>query len=216
MQNLMEEIKMSPGVMGACVYTNDNGIIASNLPGIFKPETQEKIGSTLQRIFKLNETVKLDVNSLEIQYDEALILVKQLCAKAALILICEPEANLHLINMSTSVMAEDLKQQVAACAGTAQQAAAPTAAPATAPAEPEDPKEVLNGPLAQEFATIKNALAMHIGPVAGKMLEKHLKTWLQQGASGKARLKDLLVLLAAEIDSAEEKQQFLSEAEKAL
>ena len=101
MQTFLDEIKATPGVLGSSIYTTKKGIIATNLPEIFKADAQKRIGSILQRIFKLNETVKLDVNSFEIQYDEALMLVKRLCTDSALIIICEPDAKVHLINMTT-------------------------------------------------------------------------------------------------------------------
>lgn len=201
MQNLLEEIKSSPGVLGSCVYTNHKGILASNLPAIFKSDTQKHIGQILNRVFKLNDSVKLDVHSLEIQYDEALLLVKRLCQSSSLVIICEPDANIHLINMSTSVLAEDLQNLITDCEKTPFKKESPR----------QSPQDVIDGALAGELVIMKRALAKIIGPVAGKMLEKHLGTWLQQGPADCNRLKDLAQLLATEIDNETDRKEFMVE-----
>ncbi len=198
MHDILEEIKTSPGVLGACIFTASKGILASNLPPLFKNRTQERIGHTLNRIFKLNETIQLDINGLEVQYDEALIIIKRLCNTSSLVIICEPDANIHLINMAASVLLEDLQELITDC----------EKVPLHSEAREETPQDVVNGELAAELSQMKRALAMHIGPVAGKILEKHLATWLQQGAPGKERLADLARLLAREIDDETKRQVF--------
>ncbi|MCW8860360.1 MAG: hypothetical protein OQK97_11755 [Deltaproteobacteria bacterium] len=206
MQKLLEEIKTSPGIIGSCVYANQKGVIASNLPAIFKNETQERVGNILHRIFKLNETIKLDVNALEIQYDEALILVKKLCKSSSLVIICEPDASTHLINMAVSVLAEDLQNLITDCEKT----------PLPSKTYPQSPQEVMNGTLSEELKTVKRCLAQHIGPVAGKILEKHLRVWLQNGAAVQSRLRELAQLLVTEIDDEPGQNEFLTNIKKVI
>ncbi|MBN1958455.1 MAG: hypothetical protein JXQ81_00660 [Desulfuromonadales bacterium] len=201
MQKILEEIKTSPGVLGACLYSAPKGIIASSLPAIFKKETQELVGHTLNRIFRLNDTIKLDVNGLEIQYDEALIMVKRICKSSSLVLICEPDANIHLVNMTISILAEDLQNQITDCEKMPLHKEVPQ----------ENPQEVMKGEFSGELSTIKRALAQQIGPVAGKVMEKHLKTWLQDGQAEQQRLKELVKLLSGEIDGEQNKHNFYSQ-----
>ncbi len=204
MQTFLNEIKTTPGVLGSSIYTTKKGIIATNLPEIFKDEAQKRIGSILQRIFKLNETVKLDVNSFEIQYDEALLLVKRLCSDSALIIICEPDAKVHLINMTVSMLTTEILNSMENCEKipTVQQ--------------PQDPEEVLTGPLAQDLAQVKRALAKRIGPVAGITLKKAIKEWLKTAVPGKSNLKNLIEILLLEIDGDESKQGFVEETNKLI
>ncbi len=150
MQTFLDEIKATPGVLGSSIYTTKKGIIATNLPEIFKADAQKRIGSILQRIFKLNETVKLDVNSFEIQYDEALMLVKRLCTDSALIIICEPDAKVHLINMTISMLTAEMLNSMENC----------EKIPVVQP--PKDPEVILCGPLAQDLNAIKRALAKRV------------------------------------------------------
>ena len=211
MQNFLDELKATPGILGASVYTSKQGILATNLPGIFKVETQKRIGNILHRIFKLNETVKLDVNSFEIQYDEALLLVKKLCNTSSLIIICEPDAKVHLINMSVSMLSADLLDFIEDCEHVP---APPEIAPE--PQQPADPESVLNGPLAEKLALMKRALAKCIGPVAGKVLMGALKQWLEQGKPSPGRLNELAEIMQLDIDDKSAQIGFLEEVRKII
>ena len=215
MQALLEEIKASPGVMGSCVYTSRQGILASNLPAIFKAETQKRIVSVLHRIFKLNETASLDVNSFEVQYDEALVLVKKLGDTSSLVVLCEPDANIHLINMTTSMLTSDLVDSIESGAA-AQPSSGATAEPATPVAVTQSPQEIINGPLAPQLDMMKKALARCIGPVANLALESAVRQWLQQGEPNRAGLEDLARIMLEEIDDEKAQDGFLNEVRKNL
>ncbi|RLB72363.1 MAG: hypothetical protein DRH06_04380 [Deltaproteobacteria bacterium] len=204
MQTFLKEIKATPGVLGSSIYTTKKGIIATNLPEVFKDDAQKRIGSILQRIFKLNETVKLDVNSFEIQYDEALLLVKRLCSDSALIIICEPDAKVHLINMTVSMLTTEMLNSMENC-----EKIPPVQ-------QPQDPEEVLTGPLAQDLALVKRALAKRIGPVAGITLKKAIKEWLKTERPEKSNLKNLIEILLLEIDGNESKRGFVEETNKLI
>ncbi|WP_321366195.1 hypothetical protein [uncultured Desulfuromusa sp.] len=218
MQKILDEIKIIPGVLGSAVYTSKRGILASNLPEVFKSDTQERIGNILHRVFKLNETVKLDVNSFEIQYDEALLLIRKLCDSSSLIFICEPDAKVHLINMSASMVTTDLLALISDCeeAPVATKAApAPQEkTPAPAPAPPADLESVLNGALAEKFTQMKKLLAKHIGPVANKALKTSVKQWLEQGEASTQRLGELARIMQLEIDDQASRDEFLTDVKE--
>lgn len=205
MQNLLEEITTSPGVMGSCVYVTERGILASNLPKVFNPDTQKRIASILHRIFKLNETVKLDVSSYEIQYDEALILVKRLCDASSLVVICDPDANVHLVNMSISVLTSDLSNLIKECENTQP-----------IEAEPADAESVINDLMVEEMTVIRKALAKCIGPIATMTLEDEVEKWLEKGAPSKERLAELAENLLDEIDDATAQKGFMDDLKSIL
>ena len=211
MQKILDEIKITPGVLGSAVYTSKHGILATNLPEMFKADTQKRIGNILHRIFKLNETVNLDVNSFEIQYDEALLLIRKLCDTSSLIIICEPDAKVHLINMSVSMVSTDLLNLIDSC----EQAPAVPAKVST-PQQPADLESVLNGPLAEKFALMKRALAKHIGPVANKALKTSLKQWLEKGEPSTTRLSELAEIMQLEIDNNASQHAFINELKEVI
>ncbi|MEE4254590.1 MAG: hypothetical protein V2I50_11180 [Desulfuromusa sp.] len=206
MQKILDEIKTTPGVLGSAVFTSKSGILATNFPEIFKTDIQKRVGSILHRIFKLNETVKLDVNSYEIQYDEALLLIRKLCDTSSLIILCEPDAKVHLVNMSISMLATDLLDLIDDC----ENAPTPPEQVAT-PQPPADLDSVLNGPLAEKFALMKRALAKHIGPVANKALKTSVQQWLEQGEPTETRLGQLAEIMQSEIDNPASQSEFMAE-----
>lgn len=211
MQKILDELKVTPGVLGSSIYTSKHGILATNLPEIFKAETQKRIGNILHRIFKLNDTVKLDVNSFEIQYEEALLLVKKLCNTSSLIIICEPDAKVHLINMSVSMLTADLLNLIDDC----EQAPALPEKIST-PQPPADPKAIINGSLSEELALMKRALAKHIGPVAGRTLERSVKKWLDEGEASRTRLNELAEIMRLDIDTVGSQREFLDELKEII
>ena len=221
MKNLLEEIKTSPGVLGACVYSAKKGIVGSNLPATFNSEQQQRITSILHRVFRLNDAAKLDVNAYEIQYDEALLMARRLDTEATLVVVCAPDVNVPLVSMACGMQSAELLEAIAAHqVGTppspspAPPAAEP--APAQAPEPTLTPAEVLKGPLADKLTGIKRALAKCIGPVAGMALDGALKTWLEKGEPTAERLTDLAELLLPEIDDDNEKAAFVQEVKKLL
>lgn len=208
MQKILEELKNTPGILGSSVYTSQQGIIATNMPEIFKPDTQKRIGIILHRIFKLNDSVNLDVTSYEIQYDEALLLVKKLCKSSSLILICEPDAKVNLLNMSVNMLTTDLMDAIEGCEQPQEQLAISP--------PPADPKTVINGSLSGELTMMKRALAKSIGPIAGKILEKSIKTWLEQGNASGVRLKELAEIMSQEIDHGASRRTFFADIKEII
>ena len=203
MQQFLDEIKATPGVIGSSLYSTQKGIVASNLPKIFKAESQKRIGSVLQRVFKLNETVRLDVNSFEIQYEEALMLVKRLCNNSALIIICEPDAKVHLINMAVGMLVSEMLSNMEDC----------EKIPIL---QPVDSETVLSGPLSHKLSQMKRALAKSIGPVAGITLKKSIAEWLKLEEPGNTDLRKLAEILLAEIDDNASRQEFIADIKKII
>jgi hypothetical protein len=217
MNNLLEEIKTSPGVLGACVYSSKKGIVGSNLPATFSAEQQQRITSILHRVVRLNDAARLDVNAYEIQYDEALLMARRLNTETTLVVVCAPDVNVSLVSMACGMQSAELLEEIAAHPGGTTPSPTPAAPvpPAPAPAT-LTPAEVLNGPLADKLTGIKRALAKCIGPVAGMALEGALKTWLAKGEPTADRLTDLAELLLPEIDDDEEKATFVQEVKQLL
>lgn len=113
MNNLLEEIKTAPGVLGACVYSSKKGIVASNLPATFNSDQQQRITNILHRVFRLNDATRLDVNAYEIQYDEALLMARRLGTEATLVVVCTPDVNVPLVSMACGMRSAELLEAIA-------------------------------------------------------------------------------------------------------
>lgn len=215
MKNLLEEIKTSPGVLGSCVFSSAKGIVGSNLPATFNREQQQRIAGILHRVFRLNNSIKLDVNAYEIQYDEALLMARRLDKDATLVVVCSPDVNVPLVSMACGMQTAELLEAIAVHQDDFAQPAAPPQAASTAIKGPAKatptPVEVLKGPLGDKLTMIKRALARSIGPVAGMTLEQALASWLKQGEPEAGRLIELAELLLPEIDDDSDKTEFIRE-----
>lgn len=225
MKKLLEEIKSTPGVIGSCLYSVERGILASNLPPDYKPDTQKRIASSLHSIFKLDGSTRLDVNAYEIQYDEALILVKQICSAATLSVFCHSDVNIHLANMSISMLSGDLSRRLNECGKSSEpakvEATKPTPSNRPAPEKKTtaiavDAETVLEGELSGELSIMRKALAKGIGPVAGVALKDALKQWLENGPAQKERLKELAHILLNEIDDEASRKEFMDDIDAVL
>ena len=208
MKNLLEEIKTSPGVLGACVFSAKHGIVGSNLPANFNSEQQQRITSILHRVFRLNDAARLDVNAYEIQYDEALLMARRLDKEATLVIVCTPDVNVPLVSMACGMQTAELLEAIESHQGGDSQQTPQKSKPT--------PAEVLNGPLGEKLTMIKKSLAKSIGPVAGMALENALANWLEKGEPEAGRLVDLAELLLPEIDDDGEKATFVREVKELL
>ena len=213
MIKLLNEISESPGILGSCIYSTLHGVMASNLPLKLTFETQRKVGDILHQIFSLKMVTELKVGSFEIQYDESLLLARQLDAQTAIFILCQPNANMSMINMALNMLSEDLVKEISTWRGpeiceaqhTAQEQAAPAATTQLSYAE------VMNGPLAAEMKLIKAALSKRIGPFSGIVLEDGINEWLSLGKSQPGDLISLVSILARDIEDEALRQTFVSD-----
>ncbi len=213
MIKLLNEISESPGILGSCVYSTLHGVMASNLPLKLTFETQRKVGDILHQIFSLKMVTALKVGSFEIQYDESLLLARQLTPQTAIFTLCQPNANMSMINMALNMLSEDLVTEIGAWSGPELSEAQETTQAPAAPSVPSQLSyaEVMSGPLAAEMKLIKAALSKRIGPFSGIVLEDGINEWLSQGKSEHGDLTGLVAILAKDIEDEALRQTFVSD-----
>ncbi|MCK4502169.1 MAG: hypothetical protein KAU22_03980, partial [Desulfuromonadales bacterium] len=61
MIHLIDELKVIPGVIGACIVNSQEGLKVTNLPTIFKPERLTLVG---KHLLKLYATGRMSFNDL--------------------------------------------------------------------------------------------------------------------------------------------------------
>ncbi|MDA3969931.1 MAG: hypothetical protein PF442_01115, partial [Desulfobulbaceae bacterium] len=101
MKDLLQEIKMLQGVVGVFVYTPDLGVIAMDVPPSFNEPACERMGSFAKTFFCHQTTRSRDIMSLEVKNDESLFLYKKIAEGVTLIVICEGDVSMPLVNMTT-------------------------------------------------------------------------------------------------------------------
>jgi hypothetical protein len=229
MEELLQEVKILPNVIGTFVYTEKNDTIFPDLPKLFMGKDLSQIGRSLTKVFKLNAKTNQAANTLEMLYNESLILVKQIDTDSCLVVICEPSVNLPLVTMTTSMLVSDLKSAIANAlkAPPIKKTAPPIkeAAP-SAPKAPEpkaaskqnvDIDQLINeGPLSETFKQFQNALARAIGPIGKMVMKEVVEQWAKEGECSAARFKDLTDMLCEEIGNTNLEKEFRDEIKSIL
>ncbi len=217
MDSLLKEINMLPGVFGCFVYTGNQELAAAKLPPIFKENTIKTMGNLLTRTIKMGTMANLDMASIEFKFDVSLLIVKPLAEGAILVMVCEPAVNKSLINMTLSMLINDIQTAVnkgpAAITQSSHQPEGGMQAQTAPSQEPvQQHKEAeIDSVLAPILEQIKDALAYAIGPIAGQVMKDIIELWAQQGPTSKQQLPALATLLCQEINDKELETEFMSQ-----
>lgn len=218
MQELLKEIKNIQSVMGSFVHISGSQEIHSDLPQIFMSKVKE-IGEAFDRVIKVNLATNMHANAIEFKFAEAIIFLRPIDQDACLVTFCETDVNKKMLNMTTGMLANDLKEAAdkARKSGSKAASAPPPPPPEPpAPAEvPTAPEKVIDvnkiihaGPLARVFQSFQDALALAIGPISEMVMKDNVKIWAQTGECSQERLPALVDLLVKEIDDSSLEAEF--------
>lgn len=206
MDELLQEIKVLPGVVGVFVSVDKPDIIFSYVPDGYDHETLKQMGGSLQRIIKMNASCRLSVNSVEMRFPDAMVLVKDICEGALLVMLCETEANFSLINMTSNMLLGELSlgvEKVRADPDAALRAISAKKAGSMDFAQAQNEE-----PLKSAIPVFQDALARAIGPIAAMLVKEIVGKWLQGGGCDQERFPELVDLFCQEIGDAPLEKEF--------
>ena len=203
MNQAIDELKAIPGVVGACLFSQQEGLLQSNLPGIFKPDKLAAVGKQLTKLVTAGRMSFSDINDLSLHYDESVLIARELSKGLLVFTVCDPSFNQNLLTMSLNLLQEELREQPQAAVSTpvAASVAAPTAEISA------DLEAVLN--------ELQGALTKVLGPMAGIIFDECRQQWALQGGSAE-RLPALVELLSVEISDPEKISVFESMAARLI
>lgn len=214
MDELLQEIKMLPGVVGVFVSVDKPDIIFSYVPDGYDHETLKSMGGSLQRIIKMNASCRLSVNSVEMRFPDAMVLVKHICDGSLLVMFCETEANFSLINMTSNMLLGELAR------GVEKVRANPEAAMREISAKKAGSMDFAQAqneePLKNAIPVFQDALAKAIGPIAAMLVKEIVGKWLQGGACAQERFPELVDLFCQEIGDAPLEKEFRADTTRLL
>jgi hypothetical protein len=234
MNDLLQEIKMLKGVLGAFVYTDKLGLVACEMPpsATFTISSMEKVGVFVRRFFANPVTRELGVMSYEIRNSESVMILKKIDAQATLVTVCEPSVSMPLVNMTTSMLIAELKvavdlitekpdisklQSQAKSVAAAAMSAKKVAAQPVKPPVPPKPKVIdvdkllHEGPFAAIARKLEDSMARAIGPVGGMVVRDCVEKWVANGSPSKDRFGELMALLLKEIGDSRLEEEFRRE-----
>lgn len=197
MKQAIDELKAIPGVVGACLFGSQDGLLQCNLPGMFKPEKLTAVGQQLAKLLAAGRVSLKDVQDLSLHYDESVVISRELRKGLIVFAICDPSFNHNLLTMSLNLLQDELREQsetpdVHSAATASPVAVDNRAASVAASAAPQD--ETL-----QLKPQLKEALAKVMGPMAAIILDEIYADW-SQAASQADGLPALLTMIRSEIN----------------
>lgn len=237
MKNLLQEIKSLPSIIGSFIYVESEGVKHSNLPRVFMKESISQVGRSMNKLFAMNNVSGLSVNSTQIYFDESVAHACRIDDKAVLITICDPNANITLLNRTSNMLVNELKNAInkPKQGGTsaeilpdailnesdlAQIDAALNPLDATPQSDttsiPDLEQLLSDSPISDNLNGMQDALIKAIGPIGGIIMGDTLEKWGQNGACSKERLNELADLLCQEIDNAKLEKEFRTDIAKYL
>jgi len=197
MQQMIDDLKSIPGVIGAFGYRAKQGILCNNLPSLFKAERLTEIAKNLSKIATAGRLNFPDLTEVLINFEESVVLCRPLGVNDCLITVCDPSINMNLLALSLNLALEDYNPAAAA-------------APPVAPAAPRvDPAQLRkSGPLARPLQSMAQMLAKVMGPMAGIVFDDALVAWAAGQVPSLSSLPALLDSLCREIGDPEKAERF--------
>lgn len=189
MKQAIDELKAIPGVVGVCLFSAQEGLLQSNLPGIFKPDKLTAVGKQLTKLLAAGRMSFDDLNDLSLHYDESVIIAREMRKGLTIFAICDTSFNHNLLTMSLNLLQDDWHDQ-------------PTSHADLVSVNPA--LSVLEGDATLEplMSELRAVLAKVLGPMAAIIFDETQQDWLQKGGTS-AQLDDLLEMIHGEIGDPE-------------
>lgn len=192
MKEIIDDLKDLSGVLGVCLYHGQKGVLEANLPIIFTEDKLTELGKLLMKIQSAGNMTFHDLTDLSVQYDESIVLVRELEENLILFLLCDPDFNQNLVCMSLNLLQQDLKKQKISLVQTIPQEKLQSRA-----------DEVL--PFLSEM---KKHLPKIMGPMADIVFDETVEDWQKQGKTTLEDLELLVQMLSEEIGNGEQVKRF--------
>jgi predicted regulator of Ras-like GTPase activity (Roadblock/LC7/MglB family) len=195
MINLIDELKVVPGVVGACIVNDEDGLLATNLPAIFKPERLTVVGQHLLKLSRSGHSCFPDLTDMTLNYDESVVVARELVDGTVLFAICDPSFNYNLLTMSFNLLQEEFKE--------GNHSQEPVAAPSVAEGPAASPGSGVSADLQELLDEMKGLLGKILGPMAAFVFDDVAEVWQGQGAADFSHIEDLISSINQEIDDPE-------------
>jgi len=203
MLHLIDELKVIPGVMGACIVNSKTGVKVTNLPTIFRVERLALVGQHLLKIYAAGRMSFADLTDISLNYDESVVVARELEKNTLLFAICDPSFNQNLLTMSFNLLHEEFKL------GNFVDAATETVAPLAGQTAPSlSAKGMISDPLKNLLKAMKASLSKILGPMAEFIFDEATDLWIEQGPPDFSRIEELIEQLDREIDDQDKSTKY--------
>ncbi|NLV24927.1 MAG: hypothetical protein GXY54_09125 [Deltaproteobacteria bacterium] len=216
MQQLIDDLKSIPGVIGAYIYHPNEGIRSNNLPPLFKTERMRETAKSLVKITAAGRHSFHDLADTFLNFEESSILCRQLSGSNFVIAVCDPEINFNVLTMSLNLAMEDVNSRIAAHQFVQAENSPPSPAPATPPVtaptmatpSPSAAAQPSPGNLKEELDVVGQTLAKFLGPMAKIVFDDVVENWSQGRTPTRQDFPALIDALCQEIADPEKEKSF--------
>ena len=191
MNQMIDDLKEIPGVIGAYTWHTEAGPQDNNLPALFKAERLNAMAQILTKIHAAGRHNFADLGDTLICFEEASTLCRQLGPDNFLVMVCDASINMNLLTISLNLAVESYFANT----GAAQQAG-PAGRQAPSPEQLKSMQS--SGPLAKPLQIMSSELFSVMGPMASIVFEENLLDWATSDPPSVSRLTDLLESLCTE------------------
>lgn len=210
MQQLIEDLKSIPGVIGAYVYHPEEGVRANNLPPLFKTERITETAKNLVKITAAGRHNFHDLSEIFLNFEESAILCRQLAGTNYVVTFCDPDINFNVLSMSLNLAMEEVNSRIVTRKFSAAEAAPPPpvhspGTSAAAPSKPPDPSTLNLDKTLEDLAQI---LTKFLGPMARIVFDDTLENWSKENPLSTETLPVLVDSLCQEIDEENKRKKF--------
>lgn len=203
MKEIIDEIKTVPGIIGACVFSPLSGIVANNLPAIFKEQRLLAMGKMMTKFILAGRKTFSDLTETSIFYEESALIIRELFGGTYLLVMAEPGFNASLLTMTLNLSLSDmdnLSSQSASFVTTPIPAQPVSQVTPQATGKKMNLDEMLMLPdLGTPLGAMQTLLAKVIGPMAQIIFRESVEDWSAKHSVSHETLPALVKILNLEI-----------------
>ncbi len=204
MDRLIAELTTVPGVLGGYVFNSKAGVVANNLPPIFKSVKLTDMGKLLVTMYNTGRVNFNDTSEIFLCYEESAVVVREAVKDNYLIVICDSGVNFNLLTMSVNLVTKELARHVEDELDFIEAEEVPDRSAAFTA---ED--LLKSGPLAESLSGMKTCLAKVMGPISRIIFIDALNEWLNSNQPSFSTMSELIDILCREINNQEKVRYFI-------
>lgn len=197
MQEILQEMKFVPGVVGTMVFVEKKDIVFSNIPNEFDDFLMEQTGRVVGRILSIRDKLCENIDNLTIAFREYTLICFSIKKGAVLIVLGDNTVRPDLVAMTATGMVTEL----AAGIEDREPASPPKAAPKGGAKEMPPALEIA-------LPKLRDELTRYIGPVAPLVLDGYIQNCLKSGQDENTCWKKFEEAILSEIDDTSDRAAF--------
>jgi predicted regulator of Ras-like GTPase activity (Roadblock/LC7/MglB family) len=162
MEKLLLDINGVTGVIGSYVCGPEGEVLASTLPAVFDSGMLSTVGRTFARTMEaLRVARRRKINEMDIVYDGGRLVVKNV-STGCLVILCVPNMNVPLLNLTANVVARKVQEHLKGREGGGEKKAPPAEIVQPMPATPVEAVVAPAAPPAAMLGGVRESTAQAI------------------------------------------------------